>query len=259
MSHSLWFTDYNKAYISDEKVFYSTDELPLARELEQLYPQIAAELKVLWENPDTDERNKHYGNYDAYDDKQYPSGALSRVVFKVWGLFNRRARKPFPTLYRFARTHPDITSCSMNKIIPGTILKHHYGETNAIIRIHMGLKLPKDRMSCGMEVKGEKVFWEEGRAFGFLDAHPHHVWNETDEERYIVIVDVIRPEFRNRKYFICARIIVGQLFFTVATRLFRPQTLRKIPAYLIHGITYILLLPILVAMKLNNTLGVVRI
>jgi len=259
MHTSLWFTDYNKEYHSEEQIFYTPDELPILKELQDLYPQIRSELQLIWDegNP---ERTKFYGDYSSYDDKQDPPGSLSRIVFKVWSLYNRKVRKVFPTLYSFAKRHPEVTSCSMNKIIPGTILKNHYGETNGILRIHLGLKIPGDKPPlCGMEVKGEKVFWEDGKAFGFLDAHPHYVWNNSNSERYIIIVDILQPQFYSRKNFICARIIVGQLFFSTAVRFLNEKQLKKVPAWLLNGIAYLLFIPIMLAVSVNNRLGIIKI
>jgi hypothetical protein len=69
----------------------------------------------------------------------------------------------------------------------------HKGVTTGILRTHLGLIVPKDRENCTMTVGDEVCVWEQGKAFVFDDTYRHHVWNNTDEERVILIFDFNRP------------------------------------------------------------------
>ena len=125
---------------------------------------------------------------------------------------------------------PDISSCFLTKTSPQSIIRNHCGETNAHFRVHLGLYVPDvDSGTCGMEVKGHTIGWQNGKTFVFLDAHSHHVWNNSNEERYVLIVDLIRPEFFSKKKFICTRVIISQLYF-YSTSLIGAKWLYKIPA-----------------------------
>jgi beta-hydroxylase len=44
-----------------------------------------------------------------------------------------------------------------------------------------------------MIVGGEAVRWREGRCFVFDDSMLHQVWNNTDDERAILLFDFDRP------------------------------------------------------------------
>ena len=42
--------------------------------------------------------------------------------------------------------------------------------------------------------------------FAFCDAYEHEVWNKTENERWILIIDILREEFENDKKKICAEV-----------------------------------------------------
>ncbi len=44
-----------------------------------------------------------------------------------------------------------------------------------------------------MRVGGHDVVWEQGRVVIFDDMNPHEVWNDTDEDRVILMLHIKRP------------------------------------------------------------------
>jgi aspartyl/asparaginyl beta-hydroxylase (cupin superfamily) len=44
-----------------------------------------------------------------------------------------------------------------------------------------------------MQIGDHKVIWEEGRIVVFDDMCPHEVWNDTDEDRVILMLHLKRP------------------------------------------------------------------
>jgi beta-hydroxylase len=62
-----------------------------------------------------------------------------------------------------------------------------------VLRSHLGLIIPKERERCHMEVGEDNVVWETGKCVVFDDFYPHEVWNDTDEERVVLIFDFERP------------------------------------------------------------------
>ena len=44
-----------------------------------------------------------------------------------------------------------------------------------------------------MEVHDQMVSWEAAKVLVFDDFYPHEVWNDTDEERVVLIFDFNRP------------------------------------------------------------------
>jgi hypothetical protein len=57
---------------------------------------------------------------------------------------------------------------------------------------------------CGFEVGGIQKDWIEGKPLLFSDAQPHKAWNKSKEKRYVLMFDIIKPEYLNQKNDICA-------------------------------------------------------
>ena len=62
-----------------------------------------------------------------------------------------------------------------------------------MLRYHLGLIVPEDAESCRIRVGEDYRHWEEGKSMIFDDTFNHEVWNDTDETRVVLFVDVMRP------------------------------------------------------------------
>lgn len=69
----------------------------------------------------------------------------------------------------------------------------HKGLYKGIIRSHLGLLIPGQPGDCVMRLKDQYIHWKEGKAVVFDDTYDHEVWNNSDEVRVVLLVDVIRP------------------------------------------------------------------
>jgi len=87
---------------------------------------------------------------------------------------------------------PGLRSAWFSILAPGKHIPRHAGVTKAVVRCHLGLVVPRDGR-CEMQVGEERLSWQEGRCVVFDDQTKHEVWNETDQERVVLIVDVDRP------------------------------------------------------------------
>ena len=76
---------------------------------------------------------------------------------------------------------------------PRKHIPDHCGPYKGIVRYHLALKVPEPREQCRIRVGDEIVTWEEGRSLIFDDTYEHEVWNDTDGERVVLFVDVVRP------------------------------------------------------------------
>ena len=60
------------------------------------------------------------------------------------------------------------------------------------LRYHLALQVPEHnppRLRVGEQV----IVWEEGRSLLFDDSLEHEVYNESEEIRVVLVVDVMRP------------------------------------------------------------------
>jgi hypothetical protein len=104
---------------------------------------------------------------------------------------------------------PNIVSASVSIMEPGVQIKPHRGDTNAIVRSHFAIEAPIGLPDCGFQVNDQKIGWEEGEIFIFNDAAKHTAWNHSDKRRYVLLIDVIRTQYVNKKYTVCSTVLGG--------------------------------------------------
>ncbi len=78
----------------------------------------------------------------------------------------------------------------LSRLAPATKIPAHHGVTNARITVHLPLIVPP---GCGFRVGGETREWRVGEAWAFDDTIEHEAWNDSDEPRLILILDVWNP------------------------------------------------------------------
>lgn len=87
---------------------------------------------------------------------------------------------------------PNLNSAFFSILQPGTHIPAHRGVTKGLVTCHLGLFVPPgDR--CRMRVDDEIVTWGEGETLLFDDTYEHEVWNDTDETRVVLLIQVKRP------------------------------------------------------------------
>ncbi|NNE59201.1 MAG: aspartyl/asparaginyl beta-hydroxylase domain-containing protein [Hellea sp.] len=88
---------------------------------------------------------------------------------------------------------PNLQTAMFSILAPGYHIPAHTGVTKGILRSHLGLIIPKDYKKCRIRVEDTITPWREGEIFVFDDTYEHEVWNDTDEERVILLFDFDRP------------------------------------------------------------------
>lgn len=85
---------------------------------------------------------------------------------------------------------PGLGMAAFSRLAPGARVEPHSGFGDRVYRFHVGLVTPQ---GCGIEVAGEERGWSEGRSLGFDDTLLHSAWNGSDRERWVLMLDVLRP------------------------------------------------------------------
>ncbi len=98
-----------------------------------------------------------------------------------------------PETARILDRIPGLMTALYSVMLAGAHVPRHTGPTKAILTSHLGLIIPIRRENCHMEVGDHDVVWEEGRVVIFDDMYPHEVWNDTDEDRIILMMHIKRP------------------------------------------------------------------
>ena len=98
----------------------------------------------------------------------------------------------------------NIMRTSYSIIGPNSHLRPHCGMTNAQLKFHLGLIIPKHtdtNLPCSyIRVKNEIKYWEEGKILFFDDSFEHEVWNNctnSNQERVILQFVFLHPDYTN--------------------------------------------------------------
>lgn len=188
---------------------------PWVKVLEQAYPDIRAELEAVLKNPD-DIPTFHQ---ISPDQQRISKGNNWKTFgFYVYGhrVDENCARCPKTTAA--LEKLPGMRTAMFSILAPRYHIPPHMGPTNAVIRAHLGLIVPKDWQNVWIRVDDQIVHWREGEVELFDDSYDHEVRNDTDESRAVLFIDIDRPMDR-----------FGTFVNGVIVRLIRTSTYVKRP------------------------------
>lgn len=118
-------------------------------------------------------------------------GKWKSFVFEAYGYHVPRNRELCPRTSALLDAIPDLVLAMFSIMEPGTFVPLHKGVSKALINGHLALDIPDG--DCGIEVGGERRTWEEGKLLLLDDTFPHRVWNNTDRDRVVLLIQVRRP------------------------------------------------------------------
>ncbi|MDE3069203.1 MAG: aspartyl/asparaginyl beta-hydroxylase domain-containing protein [Acidobacteriota bacterium] len=88
---------------------------------------------------------------------------------------------------------PGMVTAMFSILSPRKHIPAHRGPYKGVLRYHLGLIVPARWEDCRIRVGSELRAWEAGRSMVFDDTFEHEVFNETDELRAVLFLDVLRP------------------------------------------------------------------
>jgi aspartyl/asparaginyl beta-hydroxylase (cupin superfamily) len=210
---ALWFRTEGP-YKGDAPAFYDPETIDWAKRIMDNWHVIREEL-----SPMIDEGKNELLKPYFEDAIQFPPKNWKTESFYFWTRANRIMINLFPKTHAIIKEVPGLVSASINLLEPGSRIMPHYGDTNAIYRCHLGLQVPAGLPECGFRVNNESRPWEEGKFIIFLDAYTHEAFNNSTGKRYILLLDVLRPEFRSKKYRVCTRVLGTTTLYEIAVKI----------------------------------------
>lgn len=173
-----------------DKPFFPDDTFAWATILEENWRGIRQEL---------DELLVHRDELPNFQDISVAQRSLTQddqwktYFFAGYGIDFETNRERCPRTIELLKHVDGLSTAFFSVLGPGKRLHEHRGPYKGVLRYHLALKIPEPQNGCGIRVGGETAHWEEGRSMVFDDTFPHEAWNETDEDRVVLFMDIVRP------------------------------------------------------------------
>lgn len=178
-----------KSLIGDHE-FFAPSQFSWRTHLEANWQLIRAELQRVLE---------HHEDLPHFQDISPDQQHLARdrkwktFFFFAYGLRSEANLSRCPRTAELITSVPGAKTAFFSILAPGSHIPEHCGPYKGVIRYHLGLIVPKPESACRIRVGQTTAHWAEGKSMFFDDTFPHEVWNETDAQRVVLFMDVMRP------------------------------------------------------------------
>ncbi|HXB10736.1 MAG TPA: aspartyl/asparaginyl beta-hydroxylase domain-containing protein, partial [Bacteroidia bacterium] len=194
----IWYYERGEAYPENEPRYYGIKDFPKLAIIEEHWLEIKQELRSFIEEKDKAFQANNYQGVNV-------EGGWSSMGFIFWAsILSTEFHKKCPITSKYLKGINGLVSLSLSRLSPHSSIARHRGDTNAIMRCHLGIDIPDGLPQCGLKVGEEEKGWQEGKWTLFNDAYIHSAWNNSDKGRVVLILDTIRPEFLKKKNSICS-------------------------------------------------------
>jgi len=86
--------------------------------------------------------------------------------------------------------------CFFSSLHPKSSIQAHTAPMNFRLRLHLPLVVPEN---CGIRVGPMSQKWVEGKAMVLDDSYEHQVWNDSEETRVLLLVDMWHPDIKTQE------------------------------------------------------------
>lgn len=168
----------------------SNEHFPFLREFEENWEAIRKEAEAILKH-----RDAIPAFHDVSPDQHKISTGKNWRTFILYGFGNRLEKNcaQAPVTAKMLEAVPHIQTAWFSILSPGYHIRAHRGVSKGILRAHLGLIIPKEAEKCRIRVGDAIKVWRPGEVFVFDDTYEHEVWNDTGEERVILLFDFDRP------------------------------------------------------------------
>jgi aspartyl/asparaginyl beta-hydroxylase (cupin superfamily) len=173
-----------------DATFFELDRFPWVADIEESWEVIREEVERLLEDqaalPNFQDISKD--QVEITDDDRWKTFFLYGYGFTA-----KLGVEMCPRTAALMREIPGMTTAMISILSPGKHILDHRGPYKGVLRYHLGLIVPEDAQACRIRVGDDIRRWEAGKSMIFDDTFNHEVWNDTDETRVVLFVDVLRP------------------------------------------------------------------
>lgn len=233
---NIWFSIFNKTeYKGNESNFFNSNDYYFSKIILDNFTSINKELEKYLE---THQLESYFNSTMVARMNTWKT-----ISLKTWDVEIYEHHKFFPKTLQVINSIPGLVSASFNLLEPYGHIIPHCGDTNGIFRCHLGLSIPGKIPACGFRVNNEWRSWEVGKLLVFVDANNHEAINNTEENRFIFLFDIVRDECLEKKHLICSTVLTGlflQRMANIIKSLYKaPMWLQKLAASLLIPFAYV--------------------
>jgi ornithine lipid ester-linked acyl 2-hydroxylase len=183
-------TFFSNQSLVEDKPILSSAHFPFLKEFTDNWEAILGEAREILKN-----REEIPAFQEVSPDQNMIATGKNWRTFFLFGfgerLVNNCAKAPITTA--LLEKVPNLQISWFSILSPGYHIPPHRGVTKGIVRAHLGLIIPADAEKCRIRVGDQIRVWKPGEIFVLDDTYEHEVWNDTSEERVILIFDFDRP------------------------------------------------------------------
>jgi aspartyl/asparaginyl beta-hydroxylase (cupin superfamily) len=178
-----------RSLVGDE-TFFPPERFPWVAHIEENWGVIREELERVLENhealPNFQDISKD--QIEITDDDRWKTFFLYGYGFEA-----KLGTEMCPKTAALMREIPGMTTAMFSILSPRKHILDHRGPYKGVLRYHLGLIVPEAEEGCRIRVGEDVRHWQEGESMIFDDTFNHEAWNDTDETRVVLFVDVLRP------------------------------------------------------------------
>jgi beta-hydroxylase len=173
-----------------DPVVFETGAFPWARELERNWEAIADEARGVLR------QRKHIPAFQEISPDQIRisnTDEWQTLWYRGFGYRSEVFARACPKTAALVDAVPEVETAFFSILAPGKHIIAHRGVFKGIVNYHLGLLIPRARERCRMRVADEYFHWEPGESRIFDDTNEHEVWNDTPEDRVVLMLQFHRP------------------------------------------------------------------
>jgi aspartyl/asparaginyl beta-hydroxylase (cupin superfamily) len=173
-----------------DATFFRLEHFPWVRHVEENWTVIREELERVLEDHSAlaNFQDISKDQIEITDDDRWKTFFLYGFGFKA-----KLGVEMCPKTAALMERIPGMKTAMFSILSPRKHILDHRGPYKGVLRYHLGLIVPQEKEACRIRVGDDVRHWEEGKSMIFDDTFNHEVWNDTDETRVVLFLDVLRP------------------------------------------------------------------
>jgi beta-hydroxylase len=169
---------------------YDNTKFPWTQKLEAAWPAIREELDRLLARRD---ELPSISEISPDAESISTDRAWKTFILTGYGFRSLRNIALCPNTWHALQCVPGLITAMFSIFEPGKRLPAHRGPYNGVLRLHLGLLVPREHWLVGIRVGDRICYWREGSVLIFDDAYTHEAWNDSDSVRVVLFVDFVKP------------------------------------------------------------------